>query len=324
MLAVTAATIGDCLRQLGRLEKAADAYQEAINQAERCKDKRQVMTSMNNLGIVRQEQGRIAEAMDIFNTVLPMVENQEPRNVAMVLRQIGEAYESVGQIEQAESIFRRALAIQVQQQNIAGEAEIMTQLGVMYDKVGRLEEAANCNQRAADIYVKLGYQMAEGVVRNNLGISFLRMRRFDDARRELLRAVECSKPYGHSGRLWNTWGHLHNLEKAVGNPQAAAYAWQQAIEKYMAYRRDGGETLAPGAAMCALTVESIKQGNVSELEGQLVTRADGATHPAEKVLISKLQTLLWGNRDPTLAGDYNLDPRDAVELLLLLEAIEGK
>jgi tetratricopeptide (TPR) repeat protein len=325
MLAVTAATIGDCLRQLGRLEKAAEAYQEAINQAKSCKDKRQEITSMNNLGIVRLDQRRTAEAMDIFNKVLPMVESlEEPRNIAMVLSQIGEAYESVGQVEQAESILRRALAIQVQQQDLAGEAEIMTQLGKMYDRVGRLEEAANCNKRAADIYVKLRYQMAEGVVRNNLGITFLRLRRFDDARRELLRALECSKPYGHSGRLWNTWGHLFSLERAAGNLHAATQARQQAVESYMSYRHDGGETLAPGAAICALTLEAIKKGNVTELELQLVTRADAATHPAEKILISKLQTLLQGNRDPALADDNNLDHRDAVEILLLLEAIEEK
>jgi tetratricopeptide (TPR) repeat protein len=325
MLAVTAATIGDCLRQLGRLEKAADAYQKAINQAKSCKDTRQVMTSMNNLGIVRSEQGRITEAMHIFNEVLPMVEDlEEPRNVAMVLRQIGEAYESVGQVEQAESILRRALAIQVQHQDLAGEAEIMTQLGIMYDKAGQLEDAVNCGQRAAEIFVKLCYQMAEGAVRNNLGITFLRLRQLEDARRELLRAVECSKAYGHSGRLWNTWGHLYSLEKAVGNLQAAAHARQQAIESYMAYRRDGGETLAPGAAICALTVEAIRQKNVTELELQFVARSGAATHPAEKVLISKLQTLLQGNIDPALADDNNLDHRDAVELLLLLEAIEGK
>ena len=325
MLAVTAATIGDCLRQLGRWEKAAEAYQEAITQAQKCKDKRQEITTMNNLGIVRLEQGHVADAMDTFNKVLTVVETlEEPRNVAMVLSQISEAYDKVGQVEQAENILRRALAIQVQQRDLAGEAEIMAQLGIMYDKAGRLEEAVISGQRAADILVKLGYQMAEGAVRNNLGITFLRLRRFDDARRELLRAVECSKPYGHSGRLWNTWGHLHNLEKAVGDPQAAARARQQAVKTYMAYRHDGGETLAPGAAICALTEEAIRQGNVTGLELQFVTLANAATHPTEKVLISKLQTLLQGNRDPALADDSNLDPRDAVELLLLLEALKEK
>jgi hypothetical protein len=111
------------------------------------------------------------------------------------------------------------------------------------------------------------------------------------------------------------------LEKAAGDPQAAAQARQQAVESYMAYRRDGGETLAPGAAICTLTAEAIRQGNVTELDLQLVTRAGAATYPTEKVLISKLQTLLQGNRDPSLADDYNLDHRDAVELLLLLEAV---
>jgi tetratricopeptide (TPR) repeat protein len=322
MLAVTKATIGDCLRQLGRLEKAAEAYEGAIDQASRCKDKRQEMTSLNNLGIVRLEQGRIAEAVEIFNKVLPMVENLgEPRNVAMVLLQIGEAFEKVGQVERAENLLRQALAIQVQQQNLIGEADIMTQLGIMYAEAGRLEESVNCGQRAAEIYVKLRNQMAEGAVRNNLGISLIRLRRFDEARRELLRAIECSKPYGHSGRLWNTWGHLHVVEKAVGNLQAAAEARGHAIETYKAYRSDGGETLAPGAAHCARVLEAFTQGNLTELEQYLVINAAEATHPAERALISKLQTLISGNRSLQLADDSNLDHRDAVELLALLESL---
>jgi tetratricopeptide (TPR) repeat protein len=322
MLAVTAATTGDCLRLLGKLEKAAEAYQEAIDQATRCEDKRQVITSMNNLGVVRVEQRRIDEAMGIFNKVLPMVESfEEPRNVAMVLLQIGEALGHVGQIAQAEHFLQRALAIQVQQQNMAGEADVMTQLAVMYDGAGRLEEAVVCHQRAAEIYVKLSNQIAEGAVRNNLGITFLRLRRFDDARRALLRAIECNKPYGHSGRLWNSWGHLHNLERAVGNAAAAAEARRNAVESYMAYRRDGGETLTQYAAIYSRVVEGIKQGNLNELEQQLAARANESTHPHERVLIAKLQMLTKGDRSPALAEDPNLDHRDTVELLLLLESL---
>ena len=322
MLAVTAATTGDCLKLLGKLEKAAEAYKEAIDQATRCEDKRQIITSMNNLGVLRVEQRRFDEAMDIFNEVLPMVESfEEPRNIAMVLLQIGEALGHVGQIAQAEHFLQRALAIQVQQQNIAGEADVMTQLAVMYDGAGRLEEAVVCHQRAAEIYVKLSNQIAEGNVRNNLGITFLRLRRFDDARRELLSAIDCNKPFGHSGRLWNSWGLLHNLERAVGNASAAAEARRNAVESYMAYRRDGGETLAPGAAICELTAEAIRQGNLTELEQQLTARAAESTQPAERVLISKLQGLIKGNRSPLLADDSNLDHRDAVELLLLIKAV---
>jgi tetratricopeptide (TPR) repeat protein len=278
---------------------------------------------MNNLGVVRLEQKRFDEAIEIFNKVLPVVETlEEPRNVAMVLQQIAEAFGNVGQIDQAEHFFRRALAIQVQQQSNAGEADVMIQMGVMYDEAERLEEAIVCGQRAAEIYVKLSNQMAEGAVRNNLGITFLKLRRFDDARRELLRAIECNKPFGHSGRLWNSWGHLHNLERVVGNAAVAAEARRNAVESYMAYRRDGGETLTQYAAIYSLVTEGIKHGNLNEMEQQLAARAKEATHPHEIVLIAKLQMLISGNRSPQIADDPNLDHRDAVELILLLESLE--
>lgn len=327
MLAVTAATVGDCLRQLGRLEKAAEVYQEAISRANNYKDKRQSATTTCNLGIVRMEQGRYSEALGIFNEVLPMFESlNEPLSVANVLQFIGETYEKANQIEQAENALRRALVIQVQQKSLEGEAGSMIQLGIMYDRIGRLEEAVNCSEKAAEIYVKLRNQIAEGAVRNNLGITFIKLRRFDEARRELLRAIQCGEPYGHSARLWNPLGHLCTVETKLGNLQAAAQAHQQAIQSYMSYRLDGGETLASGASFCTHTAELITQKNTSDLEQEFTVRLneDRQIHPAERVLLLKLLEVIRGNRNADLAKDLNLDPKDAVELLFILKALEIK
>ena len=74
------------------------------------------------------------------------------------------------------------------------------------------------------------------------------LQRYDDARQALQRAIECRKLFGHAAQLWTTWALLHKLEQApTGNAPAAADAWQQAVQCYLAYRRAGGESQAPGA-----------------------------------------------------------------------------
>jgi hypothetical protein len=92
----------------------------------------------------------------------------------------------------------------------------------------------------------------------------------------------------------------------------------------MAYRREGGETLSPNAAIYSCVDEGIRQGNLTELEQQFAARADEATHTHERALIAKLQILMKGERSPVLADDPRLDHRDAVELILLLESLQEK
>ena len=99
--------------------------------------------------------------------------------------------------------------------------------------------------------------------------TLIKLQRYDEARRELLRAIECKKPYGHAAEPWKTWAILYNLEQATGNTQAAAQARQQAIESYLAYRRAGGQSMTPGAQFCAMAAQAIEQGETTELEQEL-------------------------------------------------------
>ena len=137
-------------------------------------------------------------------------------------------------------------------------------------------------------------------------------------------AANCTGPssvynlYGHAAQPWITWNNLHRLEQATGHPEAAAQARQQAIQCFLAYRRDGGEKHDTGAQHCALVAQAIGQGETAQAAAVL---AQYANHPDAKVLIAKLQAILNGDRNPALADDPALNYDDAVELQLLLEGV---
>ena len=155
----------------------------------------------------------------------------------------------------------------------------------------------------------------ENVVGSNLADTLIKLQRYDEARTELLRAIECDKPYGHAAEPWKTFDNLRKLELATGNPQAAAAARQQAIAKYLAYRQAGGGEHEWAAQVCAMAIEAIKKGQIDEVRAQL---ADSATTESGKLFISRIQAILAGDRNPALAADPNLDYDDAAELQLLL------
>lgn len=324
--AVMASTVitksGDCLAGLGRLDEAAAAYEESIRRSEALDNKRGVAVGKGQLAATRMLQQRYAEALKIYDEVRRIFESLgEPQSVAAVLHQVGVVYRQTGQFEQAERAYRQSLAVEVQRKNLAGEAASLSELGALYLQWGRLEEAAKCFRQAADIYVRLKDENHEGVVRSNLAFTLLRMQQYDEARRELLRAIECKEPYGHAAELWKTWHILHDLEQVSGNAEAAARARARAVESYLAYRRDGGQSMTGGAQLCAVAAQAIEQGETAELEQRLTELSGKDVAPPVRPLLAKVQAVLRGERDGALAADPELNYRDAVELQLLLEAL---
>ena len=134
--------IADCLRDLGRYDEAAAAYEEAIRRAEKLNDLRLAAVGKGQLGTICLWQKRYAEALKIFAEARKTFESLcEPGSVATIWHQIGMVHKRVGQFDQAERAYRQALAIEVQQKNLADEARSLLELGNLYDQMGRLEEA---------------------------------------------------------------------------------------------------------------------------------------------------------------------------------------
>lgn len=314
---------GDCLQDLGRLDEAAAAYEKNIKKAEKLKDDRQVAVGKGNLGTVRLLQGDYGAALQAYHEALEIfTELNEPRMIATAWHQIGMVHEKAGQREAAEGAYRQSLQIETQQKNPAGEASSLNQLGNLYQKMGRLEEAAVFYRQAADKYVEIGDIAKEGVVHNNLADTFIKLQRYDDARQEIRRAIECDKPYGLAAEPWKTYDILYDLEQAVGNSAAAAAARDQAIQLYLAYRRAGGENHSGGGRLCVQFWQAIQENKTEEISAYMTMLANHSEYgPSWKPLVSKLQAILAGSRDPQLAADPALDYDDAAEILFLLERL---
>jgi tetratricopeptide (TPR) repeat protein len=323
MAGVAITETGDCLRDLGRLEKAALAYEEGGRRARAMEDLRQMAVAQFQLGTVRLLQKRYPEALEIYAASREAFERLgEPRQVATSWHQIGLAHQVAGRYEEAEQASRQSLAIRVRENDLGGQASILNQLGRLYTNMDRLEEAVTFYRQATEAYVRLQDLAHEGKVRNNLASSLIRLRRYDEARRELRRAIECNEPYGHAAELWKPWAVLEDLERATGQAEAAQAARQRAIESYLAYRRAGGVSQSNQAQYFALVAQAVQEkaeeGAAQQLN-DLLEPGDDPPHFA--ALIRQLQRILGGERNLALAEEPELDYMNAVELRLLLEGV---
>jgi tetratricopeptide (TPR) repeat protein len=316
---------GDCLRDLGRLEEAASAYEEAIARDEERKAERDVAVGNGQLGTVRFEQRRYKEALAAYAEAREhFTRLDEPRSVATIWHQIGMVYQQMGEAAAAEEAYRKSLALKVRLGDVAGQASTLNQLGNLYDDVlGRSEEAATFYRQAADKYVELGDQANEGLVRNNLAKTLRKLGRLDEAQREIARAIECKKPLGYAAAIWASWAILSGIEMDCGDPAAAASAKRKAIEAYLAYRRDGGENHYNDGRIALRVTQALLAGEHEDVTSALQQIAADPDLPASlRPFVKALQSIVAGNRDRALADAPDLDHTMAAEILFLIETLE--
>lgn len=308
----------DCLTDLGRYDEAAALYEKSIRSVEEADDARGVAAGKGQLATLRQFQQRYPEALELYAEVRDIFRKLgEPSNVARAWHLIGVVHSRIGQFEAAERAYQESLKIEVQLGNHAGEGLTLNELGSLYSRMDRFEEAVLFYRQAAEVFVEVGDLRAEGVVRNNIAAQLISLTRFDEARKELLRAIECKKAFGHVAEPWTTFAILSYLERAVGNQPEALKTRNQAVRAYLTYRQDGGENQSPGARLCALVAHDpgAARAQLAEL------RQMPNPHAWLIAMIPPLEAVLDGSRDPALADDPNLNYADAAELLLLIESL---
>jgi tetratricopeptide (TPR) repeat protein len=318
---------GDCLRDLGRLDAAAAAYEEAIHRDEQRGADRAVAVGKGQLGTVRLQQRRYPEALAAYAEARErFTQLDEPGSVAGVWHQTGMAYQDAGQPEAAEDAYRQALAIEVRLGDVAGQARTLGQLGNLYMYVlDRPEEAATFYRQAADKYVEIGDAANEGRARGNLATTLRKLRRLDEARQEIRLKIESDAPFGHVAQPWTTWAILADIETDTGNPAAAAEARAKAIAGFLAYRRDGGENHDASGRIALAVTQSLLAGDPAAAASLLQQLA---AHPnatgALRTFIQALQAIVSGRRDRTLADAPDLDFSMAAEILFLIETLEKR
>jgi tetratricopeptide (TPR) repeat protein len=317
---------GDCLLNLGRYKAAAAAYEESIRRGEQQGDLRGVAVRKGQLGTVRLQQRRYAEALETYQEARDTFSRlNEPGSVASVWHQIGMVHQEAGQPEAAEEAYNQSLAIKVRLGDQAGQASTLGQLGNLYSTVlQRSEEAVAFYQRAAEIYGAIGDTLGEGRQWNNMAITFGTLQRLEEARQGIRRAIECKAPFGHAAQPWKSWAILAAIETAAGDSSAAADARHQALGAFLAYRRDGGENQSRPGRLALSVRQALASRDPAEVASSLQQLAGDPAWEEHLPFLSALQAITAGSRDRSLAEDPALDFDEAAEVLLLIEALEAE
>ncbi len=230
---------------------------------------------------------------------------------------------SAGHGDAAEDAYRQSLAIEVQCNDVAGQASTLIQLGNLYaDVLDRPEDAVTHSRQAAERYVALRDVANEGRARNNLANTLRRLDRLKEARGEAERAIECDRGLGHAAEPWTSWDILAKIENDDGRAREARQASLQARDAYLAYRRDGGESYTDSARLAAEITRLLLADDTNSASAGLAQLAGLPDPPAWlPPFVAALQAVVAGERRASLADAPGLDYDDAAEIVLLLDRL---
>jgi tetratricopeptide (TPR) repeat protein len=322
MAAASLTLRADALVSLGSLDEAATAYEKAIEEAEALGAVRDAAVNRGQLGTVRIYQGRYADAIATYELVRRTFEMLgEPLSVAGTWHQLGMVHLRAKQLDAAERAYLRALSISTRLEDRSRQASTLGELGNLYAAARRPEESVDHHRRAADLYAALGDQRMEGFARGNLAVGLRSLQKYAPARVEVERAIELTRGFGHAGEQWKAWSILSDIEKDLGNTDAAAIARRRAIDAYAAYRRDGGYPQRRTGQLIAHLATAIANGVSPRQLTSQITPPPGA--PADAASFICLQAILSGGHDPASLADPALHFSDVVELTLLLETLSS-
>jgi tetratricopeptide (TPR) repeat protein len=316
---------GGCLLHLGRLDNAAEAYEEGVRRFKHVGDDRGIAATKAQLGTVRLLQFSYHEALDAYKEAREQfAQLGESVNVAILWHQTGMTHRRAGETELAEDAYRHALAIKVQLGDVRGQASTVAELGNLYMTTDRLVEAAPLYRTAADHFAAFGDVESEGRALENLGETLRCLGRLDEARQAIHRAIHCKKECGQAAEPWSTWETLAKLEADAGRHELATQAKANARTSYLEFRRSGGDNPYGSGRISLLVIHKLLAGNAI---GSIADLDQLLAHPnmsdTLRPFVIALREIGAGSRDRALADNPNLHYMLAAELLWVLDALEA-
>jgi len=166
---------------------------------------RGVALSMCNLGLVLREMGRVREAIAILRECMELTRTSAGPREHEPLAALAACHAALGEIAEAESLYRLAIASAVAGGHRMDHAQLRGNLANLYAENGNLEEAQAQYAEALAIVRQTAYGLAEALLLVNHGIILVALGDPEAGAAAARRAAELYRGFRHG------WGVAHAL-----------------------------------------------------------------------------------------------------------------
>ncbi|MBX2874245.1 MAG: tetratricopeptide repeat protein [Saprospiraceae bacterium] len=140
-----------------------------------------------------------------------------------VLSRIGACYANLGDINEAELLWRETLALEIARNDSMGIGRQLTNIGTALDTKGDLDSAIHYHSRALEIFTRKESDVYQAIVYNNLAIDYEIKADYTQALKLYLEALERFERIGHKAGVGAVFSN-------IGNVYTQLQAYEEAID----------------------------------------------------------------------------------------------
>jgi len=196
---------------------------------------------LNELGFLYFSVGNLERAEQMHRRALEIQEKLgRLEGVAVHTGNLAIIYQTRGDLNRAEQMHRKALEIDEKLGRMEGVAEDSGNLGVIYRMRGDLERAEQMHRKALEINEKLGRLEGVAAESGNLGIIYGRRGHLDRAEQMFRKSLEIEEKLGRMEGVADDSGNLGIIYRMRGDLDRAEQMFRKALEIDERLGRIGG------------------------------------------------------------------------------------
>ena len=193
-------------------------------------DRRGEGVALKSLGNAYDNLGQYEQAIDHYQQYLTIAQEIGDRQgEGKALNNLGTAYNALGQYEQAIDHYQQSLTIAREIGDRWGEGIALGNLGIAYNYLGQYEQAIDHHQQCLTITREIGDRQGEGIALVNLGETFLKIDQYPESLTHNQAALEIFREIGDRRDEAEALKNLAALHQALGEIETARRYCQQAL-----------------------------------------------------------------------------------------------
>ena len=182
-----------------------------------------------NLGNVYQTRGDLDQAEAMHRKSLAIEEKLgRLKGMAIAYGNLGIVYQTRGDLDQAEPMYRKSLAINEKLGHLEGMAANYSNLGVIYQTRGDLDQAEAMYRKSLAINEKLGRLAGMASTYGNLGVIYQTRGDLDQAEAMYRKSLAINEKLSRLEGMAYDYGNLGSLYQSCGDLDQARNLWVRA------------------------------------------------------------------------------------------------
>ncbi|MEL6348301.1 MAG: tetratricopeptide repeat protein [Myxococcota bacterium] len=222
--------LGIFYKNLGKLERAEQHYQAALQAWQTIGDPGGICDVLGGLGLLHLHRGQKKPAMLHLERALQIArQNRDGHQVANLLNSLGSVQYTRGQPAQAEALLQEALSTSRTHADRQTEGMVLSNLGNLYYSQGEIPRALRSYQQALIIHREVGNRSSEATALSNLGMSSYNAGAIEESYQYYQRALDIAKRVGDRNAQARALSSIATLMLEQSDLDAAEIRFEQAL-----------------------------------------------------------------------------------------------